>query len=314
MKNQKFIIDTDIGDEIDDVLALVYAMKKGLDIVGITTVYQNTDERARMAKRLLSIYGKGYENVPVFAGHSTPLSEEKREYGHPIHYDSSLISEDYAPNGNADAAVDFIIDSCKKYGKDLTIIAIGAFTNIAKVIEKAPEALGAAEKVVIMGGAYYKQYADWNVSCDVPAADIMFSSLDNLECVGADVTHKLELSDSQLSYFLDYEGDDACTSEISHLFRLWREKVTDRYPALHDPLAIEYAIDPEICVREKQRIKVLTEGYARGLTLNVDAYGKSCMNPFYDTAEPVSSVVVAKDIDASAFTDGFMKAFGDCCS
>ncbi len=309
MKTQKFIIDTDIGDEIDDALALVYAMKKGIDIVGITTVYQNTDERARIAKRLISLYGKGYEKVPVFAGIGTPLADKKKEYPHTTHCNSSLLSNDHAPDGDADAAVDFIINSCEKYGKELTVIAIGAFTNIAKVIEKAPEALGKAEKIVIMGGAYYKQYADWNVMCDTEAADIMFSSLDNLECVGADVTHRLELAESELSYFLNYKGDDACTKEISCLFRLWRQSVKDRNPALHDPLAVEYAINTDVCKTERARVKVITDGYARGLTFNVDAYGKASMNPFYADIASIRQVTVAKDIDAKTFIEDFMKVF-----
>ena len=78
----KVIIDTDIGDDIDDAFALLFAMKLNYDIIGITTVFQNTAERARMTKKLLSVYGKGYENVPVYAGYGTPLADEERKYPH----------------------------------------------------------------------------------------------------------------------------------------------------------------------------------------------------------------------------------------
>jgi purine nucleosidase/pyrimidine-specific ribonucleoside hydrolase len=158
MEKLKLLIDTDLGDEIDDALALYFAMKKGFEMVGITTVFQNTAERARIAKRLLKLYGNGYEAVPVFVGHGTPLAEREREYGHTCHYTSELEKEEYAPDG--DGAVDFIIEQCKKWGKELVVVAIGPFTNIAKVIEKDSAALGLAKKVVIMGGAFFKQYAD----------------------------------------------------------------------------------------------------------------------------------------------------------
>ena len=82
MKKLKILLDTDIGDEIDDALALYFAMRQGLEIVGITTVFKNTDERARITKRLLKLYGKGYETVPVFAGHGTPLAENGDAWGH----------------------------------------------------------------------------------------------------------------------------------------------------------------------------------------------------------------------------------------
>ena len=42
MEKRKILIDTDIGDEIDDALALYFAMQKNIEIVGVTTVFRNT--------------------------------------------------------------------------------------------------------------------------------------------------------------------------------------------------------------------------------------------------------------------------------
>lgn len=46
----KIIFDTDIGDDIDDALALDLALKLGYEIIGVTTVFKNTEFRARIAK------------------------------------------------------------------------------------------------------------------------------------------------------------------------------------------------------------------------------------------------------------------------
>ncbi len=307
MEKIKLIIDTDIGDEIDDALAIYYAMQMGIEIVGITTVFKNTDERARITKRLLSLYGKGYENVPVFAGHGTPLAEERREYPHTCHFHDALTDEKYAPDGYENEAVDFIIDACEKYGEELAIVAIGPFTNIARVVEKSPEALNKAKRVVIMGGAYYRQYADWNVMCDVEAADVMFSSLDNLECCGADVTHKLPLTAEEHKVLFDCKKDEAAR-EIAELIRLWSIVNPDRYPTLHDPLAIEYAVNTAVCEAEGARVKVITEGFARGLTLNVDGYNKEYLNSVY-ADKKINTVTVAKDVGARGFIDMFLEVF-----
>ncbi len=307
MEKLKLIIDTDIGDEIDDALALYYAMRREYEIIGITTVYKNTDERARITKRLLSLYGKGYEKIPVYAGHGTPLAEKKEEYPHTCHYHSGLNATEYAPDGGADEAVDFIIDACEKYGKNLAIVAIGPFTNIARAIEKSPTALNKAARVVIMGGAYYRQYTDWNVMCDVEAADVMFASLNNLECVGADVTHRLPLTREQHEIMLNCKNDGAA-EEIAELIRLWSIVNPDRYPTLHDPLAIEYAVDPAVCDAERARVKVISDGFARGLTLNVDGYNKDYMNPVYSD-NTINEVVVARDVDSAAFTEKFLEVF-----
>ena len=306
MEKIKILIDTDIGDEIDDALALYLAMRKQFDIVGVTTVYKNTQERARITKMLLKRYGKGYENVPVFAGCGTPLCEDAREYEHTCHYFDELECEEYAPDGEGDAAVDFIIDQCKKHGKELVIIAIGPFTNLARAIEKDAKALSLAAKVVIMGGAYFKQYADWNVMCDVEAAKLMFESLPNLECIGADVTHRLPLSCEQVDALCACDCDQAAM-EIARLTRLWRCANPDRLPALHDPLAIYCAIYPEICKMAEQRIAVLDRGAGRGLTLNVDAYGKAYMNPAADVAR--FSAKVASDVDKNRFMQAFTSLF-----
>lgn len=306
MEKIKILIDTDIGDEIDDALAIYLAMRHEMEIVGITTVYRNTRERAAISKFLLKKYGNGYENVPVFAGHGTPIAEAEQEYPHTCHYFDELERDEYAPDGEGDAAVDFIIDQCKKHGKELVIVAIGPFTNIARVIEKDADALSLAKKVVIMGGAYFKQYADWNVMCDVEAAKTMFESLPNLECIGADVTHRLPLSKVQVDALCACECDGAAR-EIARLVRLWREAVPDRLPALHDPLAIYYAMHPDICEMTKQRIAVLESGVGRGLTLNVDAYGKAHMNPEADVAR--FSAKVACDVDKSRFMREFTSIF-----
>lgn len=51
MTDKKFILDTDIGDDIDDAYALDFALKKNLPLLGVTTVFRWADERARIAKK-----------------------------------------------------------------------------------------------------------------------------------------------------------------------------------------------------------------------------------------------------------------------
>lgn len=68
----RIIMDTDIGSDIDDALALALAMRsKELVIEGITTVYGDVALRAKLAKKLLQLGGR--EDVKVFAGINQPL-------------------------------------------------------------------------------------------------------------------------------------------------------------------------------------------------------------------------------------------------
>ena len=79
MDRIKVLIDTDIGDDIDDALALALALNSPeLDIVGITTVYGKTDARARLAAKILEMYGR--DDIPVAMGSSKPLVNPEPKY------------------------------------------------------------------------------------------------------------------------------------------------------------------------------------------------------------------------------------------
>ena len=281
MKKIKLLIDTDIGDDIDDAFALLLAMKMQVEIIGITTVFKNTVERARIAKKILKLYSDGYDTVPVLAGFSSLLQDAPEAKEHLCQYSSDIEDNAYTPDEtNSEKAIDFIIDSCKKYGKDLTILAIGPFTNIANAIKKDRDALDQCGNIVIMGGAYYKQYSDWNVICDVESAKYMFDNLENIKCIGADVTHKVRISEANDEMILN-SSDNPMLEYISQLYLAWKNSSNGALAVLHDPLAVYYAIDPSICTTEEAEIAVCAEGYARGLTLNVNAYGKKSYNDAY---------------------------------
>jgi inosine-uridine nucleoside N-ribohydrolase len=180
--------------------------------------------------------------------------------------------------------------------------------NIAKAIEKDRDALNNAGQVVIMGGAYFKQYADWNVMCDPEAAALLFRHTPNLVCMGADVTHRLNIGEENSRYLLSLENADPAAAYVSRLYRLW---VGDSRccAVLHDPLAILYTAEPDICRLEEAEVEVITEGPARGLTLNVNAYGKKIRNPYYRTSAPPGRARVAADVRQKYVIDRFMREF-----
>ena len=311
-ETKKIIIDTDIGDDIDDALALYAAMRQGFEIVGITTVFRNTADRAKQVKKLLRDYGHGYEAVPVLAGHGAPIGTLPQAFEHIPHYTEELEDNLYTPDStDPDKAVDFIIDACRRYGKELTVVAIGPFTNLARVIERDPEALNLASKVVIMGGAYFKQYADWNVMCDVTAADILYRGVDRLECIGADVTH-LTVADEALYNNLMNNGTSTEPAHVylEELCRLWRKDRPRARLVLHDPLVIYYLADPLLCEMKEASVVVITDGYARAMTLNVDAYAKRKYHKdIYADVDETHKARVAFGVDLERFLSQITKDF-----
>ena len=70
---QKVILDTDIGDDIDDALALgLILASPELELLGVTTVFKNVAARAAQARTILQAAGRA--GVPVAAGCGAVLS------------------------------------------------------------------------------------------------------------------------------------------------------------------------------------------------------------------------------------------------
>lgn len=68
---RKIIIDTDIGDDIDDAFAILLAvLSEKFEILGVTTVFRNSLHRGRLPRQLLESAGA---DVPVYAGADEPI-------------------------------------------------------------------------------------------------------------------------------------------------------------------------------------------------------------------------------------------------
>ncbi len=78
---KRLLVDTDIGTDVDDALALALAATTGeAQLIGVTTVHADAPLRARLAARLLHLAGR--DDVPVVPGASRPLAPPLPEAFH----------------------------------------------------------------------------------------------------------------------------------------------------------------------------------------------------------------------------------------
>src|SRR5690349_24880470 len=101
----KIIIDTDIGDDIDDAFAVALALRSPeVQILGITTTFGDTGERAKLVDRFLGESGR--TDIPVAVGVATP---PKGVFTQRVYAESGRFARSSHPS-----AVDFILDQIKR--------------------------------------------------------------------------------------------------------------------------------------------------------------------------------------------------------
>src|SRR5260370_107547 len=80
---EKVIIDTDIGDDIDDAFAIALALRSPeLQILGITTTFGDTETRAKLLDRFLAEAGR--PEIPLAAGASSPPNPTHTQPRYPV--------------------------------------------------------------------------------------------------------------------------------------------------------------------------------------------------------------------------------------
>lgn len=146
---ERIILDTDIGTDVDDVMAVALAaVSPELKVEGITTVYGDVDLRARMVTKVLHMLGR--EDIPVMAG-SRDVLLRNREIWWLGHEGEGLLTEaDRDLAYDRRHAVDFIIDTVMKNPKEITLIGIGPFTNFAIALVREPRIADYVKQIIIM--------------------------------------------------------------------------------------------------------------------------------------------------------------------
>lgn len=289
---KKVWIDTDVGGDIDDALTLLLAMASPqIKLLGVSTVYENTLARAKIAKTLLTL--GGFENVTVYAGESTPI---KATYVHLSQLDVSRFPKTYEESyfGSAHVetdAVEAIHNALQKYGS-FDIVTLGALTNIAKLLKKYPEDVNKIGMLYIMGGAVNLNLNEFNFSCDPEAAEYVLASSAKKKLVTLDVTFKCALSKEQI------ERLRACQSKavkrVLRMSELWGNGMI-----LHDPLTLGCLLCDEFVEFEKGNLKVELEGYySRGKCVNL------C--DFNWRHEGRCDLLVSKNVKANEFCEYYV--------
>ena len=234
----KVILDTDIGDDIDDAWALAFVIShQGFTTLGITIAHGNTPARAKIACKLLHITKR--HDIPVCVGRKT---NDK------VFPQYSWAEDFTAKQPSAKSAADFIVDTVKRHAGEVTLLAVGPLQNLADALRKEPNLRKYVKRVVMMSGCVYgtasspeKLIREWNVYQSTADAQLVYAAGLPLTIVPLDSTTHVRLDDSERKRVADY--DSPLTYALECLYRLWLTSPTARM-TLHDQLAVAEAARP----------------------------------------------------------------------
>lgn len=292
------ILDTDIGTDVDDILALGFLLGSPdeIDLIGVTTVYADVQLRARMVRKVLALRGGRVADIPVHAGIGTPLMNIDPIYW-PGHEGIGLLStEDHAAPDLPIDAVDYLVETVLANPGEITLLAIGPLTNVAAAVLRHPDFASSLKHLMIMGGKVDMSFAAWgpgehNIKCDPEAAAIVFKSGATISVVPLDVTLRALIRQDGVDALLAHGATDEYHTQLG-------DQVA-RYPGfvarggstfLHDPLAAMALVAPELLTWQDFRLDVELNGrLTRAMTV-----------VYTLTADAPATVRIAMDLDIPA--------------
>lgn len=297
---QPIVLDCDPGH--DDALAiLLAAASPSLELLAITTVAgnQSLDKTALNARRICTV--AGIRDVPVAAGCDAPLV--RRRIASPeIHGESGLDGPAFgAPSVPLDPrhGVDVILEVSRTHD-GLVLVATGPLTNVATAMSREPLLAQRLRRVVLMGGAIglgnVTPAAEFNIAADAEAARAVFESGVPITMVPLEVTHRALATPAVMDRIaaLDFPLARLCVDLLAFFAETYLRVFGFAAPAVHDPCAMAWLIEPAIVPTRRMRVDIETRAeFSYGRTI-CDVHGVTGRTP---------NVEVGVDLEVDRFWD-----------
>ena len=281
------ILDTDIGDDIDDAYALSLAVQSPeLDIRAVVTVLQQGQRRADLAWKILGLFGR--TDIPVGVGAQTPLLGTPSDAV--VRQTLALRPEDQQPVSQRHNGISLLIDTCLKAPEKVTLLAYGPLTNLALALRAEPRIREHVERIVLMNGIFFKPEIEYNTVRDAEASAIVYASGLPILTVGLDVTRQCRFSADDMGRLSASRYPTA--QFLMQITRLWQNNRPEARPTLHDPLAVAVSFRPSFIRTQTGTVEVELKGTPK------KTYGMTLFRP-----DPKGTTQVASEVESRAFLD-----------
>lgn len=268
-------LDTDLGYDPDDFMALVYLWGQGLKPSLITTSFDQNGARLNLVRQFLAITGQS--DIPAIEGINAPENEFR-------------FIMDPKISDCRDLDLHKAYETLGSNPSRLLHLNLAPFTNIASVVTTVPGYSRA--RMLAMGSSWNMIFnkAEPNVRMDIDAARTIISTFPDIWLVLADHTVQPETAigpDHPLVSLLKKSDHPVARLALENYTRWWGR----RYPVsyLHDVLAVSSLVGDWV---EFERVKVIFDDTGRMVEVN---------NGF--------EVMVSSQVDYNSFLDNMMASF-----
>jgi len=262
------ILDTDIGDDIDDTWALILALRSPeLDVKLVVTDFGNTVQRAKLVARVLELAGR--TDIPIGIGIKEnddpgPQAEWIRDYDL-AKYPGRVLKD----GGQA------LIDTAMASTEPMTLIAIGPPPNLKAALEREPRIAGKLRLAGMYGSLHRggdgrpTPEPEWNVKSNPAAARALLAApwreaiLTPLDTCG-----RVQLSGER--YARVRGSSDPLLRGLVEAFSTWCKNrdwcakdpsfVAAKSSTLFDCVAVYLAISSNLVKTETTGVRVTDEG------------------------------------------------------
>jgi purine nucleosidase len=313
VSKRKIIFDTDPG--IDDAVALLTLLNyEPFDVLGITTVAgnkgiehttDNASKLVRYARKDMQVYRGAHSSYTrVKAG----LPAQGRDGGN-VHGEDGLggVGLPVDPsNISSISAIDFILDTVRKYPGEVEIISVGPMTNLALAIDQDEATMRKVKKIYSMGGGVFRgnvtPVAEFNYWFDTLSVEKVYSLGNDVEIVmvGLDATHQVIFDANDLAFIrlaTGEKGELIYAMVQDYLNAYWK---FNKYIGIviHDLLPVLMAIDPSVCSQlVHSNLRIVHEGLTTG----------QCIVDLVDSWKLTKNAFVAMDMDVRKCKELFME-------
>ena len=261
------ILDTDIGDDIDDTWALLMLLRMSqFDLQLAVGDFGNAIYRARLLAKLLQLTGRS--DVPIGVG-----VEPVDEPGGQSDWLGDYQLADY-PGSVQQDGVQALIDTIHDSPEPITLLCLGPVPNIAQALTRDPSIADNA-RIVGMYGSVYVGYegdsgpaAEWNVRVDPQSLQKVFAAPWDCTITPLDTCGLVRLEGE--NYRRIYDSDDPWLAALIENYKVWLPGASYMDPhtdpskissTLFDTVAVYLAAEQDLFEMQDLPLRVTDDGY-----------------------------------------------------